>query len=139
MSLEPETINDIAIELGVDPSFIEKDWYAVKVVAAIAGLANDSITPIFCGGTSLSKAYGLLKRFSEDLDFRGQYIEGCRRNRTTRRFFRNELLDAVATIDNIDFDEAELDIGSNYFKIPLKYSRKFSVPSTLRLSETEVI
>ena len=132
MSPDFETINEIAIELGVDPSFIEKDWYAVKVIEVIAGLSSDSITPIFCGGTSLSKAYGLLKRFSEDLDFRGQYTTGGLRNRPTRRTFRNEVLGAVAAVDNIDFDEAEMAVGSNFFKIPLKYLRQFSTPSALR-------
>jgi hypothetical protein len=27
-----EVFDDIAIELGVDPSFIEKDWFAVKIL-----------------------------------------------------------------------------------------------------------
>lgn len=128
-----ETINEIAIELGVDPSFIEKDWYAVKVIEVIAGLSSDSsITPIFCGGTSLSKAYGLLKRFSEDLDFRGQYTTGGLRNKAAHRAFRNEVLGAVATVDSIEFSEADMVVGGNYFKIPLKYPRQFHTPSALR-------
>ena len=61
MPLDNELINDVAAELDVDASFIEKDYYAVKVVQAIAGYSHDVITPVFCGGTSLSKGYDILK------------------------------------------------------------------------------
>ena len=70
MVLDSGLINDVAAELNVDASFIEKDYYAVKVVQAIAEYSHNEITPIFCGVTSLSKGYGILKRFSEDVDFR---------------------------------------------------------------------
>jgi predicted nucleotidyltransferase component of viral defense system len=60
----------IAAELGVDPSYVEKDWQAMRLVAAVAGVGYGEVRPVFAGGTSLSKAFGLIKRFSEDLDFR---------------------------------------------------------------------
>jgi hypothetical protein len=31
-----EVLDDIAIELGVDPSFIEKDWFAVKILQVVS-------------------------------------------------------------------------------------------------------
>jgi len=132
MSLNPGVIHEIATELGVNPSFIEKDWYAIKVVAAIASISNDSIVPVFCGGTSLSKAFGLLQRFSEDLDFRGQSISGGISSRPVRRAFRNDVLAAVATVDGIDFDQDKMDAGSNYFKVALQYPCRFDVSSALR-------
>jgi len=30
MSLDPDVINEIAIEFGIDPAFVEKDWYSVQ-------------------------------------------------------------------------------------------------------------
>lgn len=60
----------VATELGVDPSFVEKDWHAIRLVATVAGVREGDLALVFSGGTSLSKGYGLIRRFSEDLDFR---------------------------------------------------------------------
>ena len=62
-----EIFQNIAIELGVSPSFIEKDWYAVQALQAISNYKNDKLLPVFSGGTNLSKAYELIERFSEDI------------------------------------------------------------------------
>jgi predicted nucleotidyltransferase component of viral defense system len=73
MSLDVDTLNEIATELGVNVSFIEKDWYACQALKAVSSIENEKFTIIFSGGTSLSKAHGLIQRFSEDLDFRCRY------------------------------------------------------------------
>ena len=68
--LDKAVIEEISLELGIDPSFIEKDWYAVQLLVLISKLQGTRDVQIaFSGGTSLSKGYGLIKRFSEDLDF----------------------------------------------------------------------
>ena len=70
-SLLLEAIQEIAIEMVVDPSFVEKDFYAVHVLSKIAEIQIPDVEIVFTGGTSLSKAYGLsispiylLKNFS---------------------------------------------------------------------------
>lgn len=35
-------IQDISLELGIDPSFIEKDWYAVQLLVLISELQSQS-------------------------------------------------------------------------------------------------
>lgn len=134
MQLDPDVINDIAIELGIDPAFVEKDWYSVQVLKVISLYTNDNITAIFSGGTSLSKGHGLLQRFSEDLDFRARYNfdESTTRNKTARRAFRNGIISAVSGIEGIIFDDALLDIGGNYFKFPLSYTQQFDLPASMR-------
>jgi hypothetical protein len=129
---DKQTIEDAAVELGVDASFIEKDWYAVKVIEAIAAFSHPLIMPVFSGGTSLSKGYGLLKRFSEDLDFRAQYISQTPPNRGDRRQFRASILKILKTVDGVSFDEHRLEAGSNFFKLPLTYEAQFEIPSSLR-------
>jgi hypothetical protein len=48
-------------------SSIEKDWWVVQTLSALFSTEYaDKI--IFKGGTSLSKAWGLIERFSEDID-----------------------------------------------------------------------
>ncbi|MFL5328669.1 MAG: nucleotidyl transferase AbiEii/AbiGii toxin family protein [Gemmataceae bacterium] len=51
---------------GLRESFIEKDYYVTEVLRIIAKHAADKI--IFKGGTSLSKGWNLIERFSEDID-----------------------------------------------------------------------
>ncbi len=47
-------------------AIIEKDYYVTEALRAIADIASDNI--IFKGGTSLSKGWNLIERFSEDID-----------------------------------------------------------------------
>jgi hypothetical protein len=47
-------------------AFIEKDYYVTEALRVIANVAGDKV--IFKGGTSLSKGWSLIDRFSEDID-----------------------------------------------------------------------
>lgn len=64
-----DALRDAAADhLDVDPGAIEKDYWATEVLrAAIAPLDGVDYF-VFKGGTSLSKAYGIIERFSEDVD-----------------------------------------------------------------------
>lgn len=63
-------IEEVALELGIDPAFVEKDWYVVQLIREIISTKLFGAQLIFTGGTALSKAHHLLQRFSEDIDFR---------------------------------------------------------------------
>ena len=123
-----EIIEDISLELGIDPSFIEKDWYAVQLLVLISQLEHTrNIGKIFSGGTSLSKGYGLIKRFSEDLDFILTLPEGVSLSAGQRRAFRKEVVSAIQSDDRFSIDEDEIKRGDShrFFKIPIQYSRVF--------------
>lgn len=64
------TLGRVAGALAVDEVFIEKDWFVVQAIQVLMRIDNKLFTPIFSGGTSLLKGYGLIKRFSEDIDFK---------------------------------------------------------------------
>lgn len=53
-------------ERSLRPAIIEKDYYVIEVLRIIAGTVGDKT--IFKGGTSLSKGWNLIDRFSEDID-----------------------------------------------------------------------
>ena len=65
-----------ADSLGIDRAFIEKDFWVTEVLRAVAGgvplmVGEDEaghVKTVFKGGTSLSRIYGLIDRFSEDVD-----------------------------------------------------------------------
>ena len=62
-----ELIALAADHFGYEQSHIEKDYWVCKILKEIA-LSEYKEKVFFKGGTSLSKAYGLIERFSEDLD-----------------------------------------------------------------------
>ena len=53
-------------ELGLAPLFVEKDYWVTQVLRALHARYPGAF--VFKGGTSLSKGYGLIERFSEDVD-----------------------------------------------------------------------
>ncbi|MBK6621639.1 MAG: nucleotidyl transferase AbiEii/AbiGii toxin family protein [Saprospirales bacterium] len=65
-----EQLEQVAIELAIDPSMVEKDWNVTQVLAFLASKHFPGFDIVFSGGTALSKAHGLIQRFSEDVDFR---------------------------------------------------------------------
>jgi len=62
-----ETIRAASNHLGIKDEFVEKDYWITLVLYQLSKskLAEQTV---FKGGTSLSKAYGIINRFSEDID-----------------------------------------------------------------------
>lgn len=71
LHLFPELFNQAvlttAARLNISPIYIEKDYW---VTYALSHIFNSEIgrEAVFKGGTSLSKCFGLIDRFSEDID-----------------------------------------------------------------------
>jgi hypothetical protein len=65
-----QILEEVAAELDIDPSFIEKDWYVTQLIAEMSHFKFMDAQIVFTGGTALSKAHRIIKRFSEDTDFR---------------------------------------------------------------------
>ncbi|SJL26880.1 hypothetical protein PGIN_84-3_00417 [Porphyromonas gingivalis] len=64
---QQEVVQRVQAETGLNRQIIEKDWWVTSVLRALFALpyANHLF---FKGGTSLSKCWGLISRFSEDVD-----------------------------------------------------------------------
>lgn len=58
-------VRDVSIEYNLPISTVEKDYYVTMILKL---LAEKSENCVFKGGTSLSKGFRILKRFSEDVD-----------------------------------------------------------------------
>ncbi|GLQ22563.1 hypothetical protein GCM10007853_04370 [Algimonas ampicilliniresistens] len=54
--------------MGVAPIIVEKDFWVCWTLKRVFSLQDMETGLIFKGGTSLSKAYGVIRRFSEDID-----------------------------------------------------------------------
>ena len=59
--------NEVSAQINLPSAAIEKDWWVVRTLELVF---TSSIAPhtVFKGGTSLSKAWNLIDRFSEDID-----------------------------------------------------------------------
>lgn len=68
---ENELLNDAiratAEWMGILPAFVEKDYWTSKILQNLSNSTYGSKI-VFKGGTSLSKGYSLVSRFSEDVD-----------------------------------------------------------------------
>jgi len=62
-----DLIGVVGRELSIDPALIEKDYW---IMHCLYGLQQMGRTFQLKGGTSLSKGFGLIHRFSEDIDIR---------------------------------------------------------------------
>ena len=62
-----EIFNEIQQEIPITPASIEKDWWVVQTLALVFQM-EAAPHLVFKGGTSLSKAWGIIERFLEDVD-----------------------------------------------------------------------
>lgn len=63
----PDLLRIVAAETGRDSGMVEKDYWVTHVLWSIV---HQGFELWFKGGTSLSKGFGLIERFSEDVDCR---------------------------------------------------------------------
>lgn len=68
---QKQYILDLTAENPILDGFVlEKDIFVLSAISAVLSAKNEYFTPVFCGGTCLSKAYAIIERMSEDVDFK---------------------------------------------------------------------
>jgi hypothetical protein len=63
-----DIFSEAAARLGIRPTIIEKDFWVCVALKFLFQKSQFGKSLVFKGGTSLSKAHGLIERFSEDID-----------------------------------------------------------------------
>lgn len=87
-----ELITATGDENGIgNPGIVENDYFVTEVLRLIARDFGDVV--IFKGGTSLSKGWKLINRFSEDIDL---YVEPAESDEATHVRFE-QVADVVAS------------------------------------------
>ncbi|HWU41859.1 MAG TPA: nucleotidyl transferase AbiEii/AbiGii toxin family protein [Bdellovibrio sp.] len=76
-----------AQHMKIREAYVEKDYWVTFLLKRITTIPNSHLV-VFKGGTSLSKAYGLIKRFSEDVDL-AVIKESSMNNTTVENFIRD--------------------------------------------------
>lgn len=96
-----ELFRESAAARGMNPAVIEKDFWVCWVLKQLFADTKLKEQMIFKGGTTLSKVFGLIERFSEDIDLvldwtllglgKGQEDPYRERSRTQRDLFSEQI------------------------------------------------
>lgn len=129
--LDLTIVQAVANELGTNPSLIEKDWHVVRALSVLAELDHGVAQPAFSGGTSLSKGWQLIDRFSEDIDFKITVPEGT--TRTVRSAYRKMIVTALESAGFVVINEKTI-VGndSKFFSFSFNYQSEFPQGGGLR-------
>ncbi|PUZ30071.1 Nucleotidyl transferase AbiEii toxin, Type IV TA system [Chitinophaga costaii] len=129
-------IEEVALELGITEAFIEKDWYVTQVIKMIAAATLAGFTMVFTGGTALSKAHGLIQRFSEDVDFRVICPDLDLLNGSQQKKRLSDFKKSIVAVLETDFVIALQGVtarnANRFFAIELEYPTFFSQSQSLR-------
>ena len=116
------------------PALVEKDWYVVKALAAIAGIQSAPFQFVFGGGTALSRAHRLTHRMSEDIDLK--IVSGHKPSRAELRRLRGKvtsaLLEAGFAFDPANPRHRNSGNGSRYTLYQLPYPAETQGDGALR-------
>jgi len=132
--LDPRLVEQVAEDIGTSPGLVEKDWHVVRALGVIAQVDPGGMALAFSGGTSLSKGWELIKRFSEDMDFKvaqppaASLSAGQRARSNYRRRMFYALTGAGFALEGTP----EVKNDSRFFGADLAYGAQFGAGQGLR-------
>ena len=118
-----EVIREANSQTGIAESIIEKDYYVTMILKLLAKTNPDIV---FKGGTSLSKCFHLINRFSEDIDITfSEHIGDARRKKLKYNILKPLSDELGMPIKNWDSIESNKDY--NYYLFGYRPISDYSV------------
>lgn len=106
-------VKAVSTEYGLSISTVEKDYYITMILKL---LAEKSDHCVFKGGTSLSKGFRILKRFSEDVDITfNEHLGEKRRKRLKYSIIKSISEELHLPIINWDMTQSDRDYNCYIF------------------------
>jgi hypothetical protein len=132
--LDRRLVELVARDLNTNPGLVEKDWHVVRALGILAALDHGEVRPAFSGGTALSKGWDLLKRFSEDIDFKVAMppAPSGARARRERSAYREQILNALTALGFVLAEKPLVRNDSRFFSAELAYPSIFDTGPGLR-------
>ncbi len=116
------------------PALVEKDWHVVKALGAVNAAGTAPFRLVFGGGTALSRAHRLIRRMSEDIDFK--IVSDSAPSRPELRALRDTITDALLKagfqFDPRNPDHRESGNASRYTRYRLPYAPIAAAQAILR-------
>ena len=122
-----QIIDAVSENTGTARDIIEKDYYVTMILEEFF-LAENGL--VFKGGTSLSKGYHLINRFSEDIDL--NYIDHTALNRNKRREIKYTLKDVVDGCDLHISNFSETRSNRNFNRYEIEYNKSYPGSTVLK-------
>jgi hypothetical protein len=130
---EPETIRRVALALRTIDRYVEKDWHLVRALGVIASIQVEGVAPAFSGGTSLATAWQLIRRFSEDIDFKVAIkASSASAERKIRSAYREAVIKALIVADFVLDGEPLIGNKSQFFRASFHYGAVFPLAAGVR-------
>lgn len=124
---------------NITAGLLEKDEHLTAALQAVFALRFEHATLVFCGGTSLSKAHGLIERMSEDADLKVVLSAATAgwSNNQLRRYLgdevRGQVVNALAAIGLVEDESARRSLNDNqYLHSQWIYQRAYGGIAALR-------
>lgn len=115
----------VAVKLKINERAVEKDWWVTVVLKALVGIRCGKHL-LFKGGTSISKGWPIIERFSEDIDLsidRRFYLEqqglhyAAAQNNTQLKNLRKSSRRYIHGVLSLELDESIRRLGVEGFKV----------------------
>lgn len=114
-------------------SATSKDWHLVRALGIIASIRVPGVAAAFSGGTSLSSAWQLIHRFSEDIDFKVTLTGASKKAiDSSRRAYRDKVVKRLADAGFVMDGEPVIGNGSRFFRVSFRYGPKFEDAGGIR-------
>lgn len=138
LKLDKPLIQETSLTVDINPAYIEKDYYVVELLKIIASFQTEDFDVVFTGGTSLSKGFKIINRFSEDIDF--MVMAKDEDSRSVYRTFRKELFKKIDDTGILKVSEQDMVIGneSRFFSFYVDYPKLFDDKSLRQQVKIEI-
>lgn len=108
-----DMIEQVADSIGRSPAVIEKDYYVTQILRLLAQKLDNCV---FKGGTSLSKGFHVIDRFSEDIDITFNEYIGENRRKKLKNVILKEISEVLGMpITNWYDTQSDRDYNAYFF------------------------
>lgn len=114
-----DTLLALGDRLNTSPAIIEKDYYVTMFLEALSKRVPNLL---FKGGTSLSKCYKIINRFSEDIDLT---LDAENQTQGKKRNLKHEIIDVCNELGLELINEADIRSRRDYNRYEIKYPIRF--------------
>lgn len=123
---------------GITAELLEKDEHLTDALRALFALQLEDMHLVLCGGTSLSKAHGLIECMSEDAELKiilSSFTESLSRAQIRKRLsaFKDRVSETLTNIGLVEDKSKARALNENrYFYSEWSYTRQYDSTASLR-------